>query len=431
MLSRMIFESNPGWDLIKSLFNYYGLRDYLSFWYHDRFDPEGITEIPAYEDDPDVSGEEVFWRKVKTGRLLEGDPVRLYNFQVSPWFPRKPGLYWTYEAALARQRAMQRHVERVEGNMIVFDVYGKTLMSELGGVGTVNFRKNRDKVLITATASGHTQRGIPIVCSQQIWDEIDKSLRADAMIEIDLQGTLEAVPTEFDSFFLRSPGVPKIAVHVKSILNVKIKVSRLKVFVTPWTIFESSNRNYPYGFTYITHNLFEDDMNASVKWMTDYIERKEGKVVLTDFDEETNPLNAVFPLNGCIDGSVLNSDILKYCQRIKRRFEERGRLFPEAGQSLEALWDRHPGTTVPATSEYVAPPVSHSGRPVARVDKYFEDRGFGFLEIVGKDKGIFFHIKDVEGRDAVQVGEYLEYSIGEGRKGPQAIKLRVVRPEES
>jgi hypothetical protein len=323
MLLKEIFDSNPGWDLIKSLFGYYGLRDYLTFWYYDTFDPEKITEIYAYEDDPTISGEEVFWRMVMTGGLLEGNPVRLYNFQVSPWFPRKPGLYWTYGAALARQTAMQRHVERVEENTIVFDIYGKTLMSELGGIGTVNFRKNRDNVLFTATASGDTQRGIPIVCSRQVWNEIEKSLRADRMVEIDLQGTVEAVPTEFNSFFLRSPGLPKIAVAVKSILNIRAKkVSRLHVIVTPWTIFESSNKDFPYGFTYITHDLLGDRMDESVKWMMDYIERYDGELILTDFDEETNPLNAIFPLNGCMGGSVSDRDILGFCQRIKSRFED-------------------------------------------------------------------------------------------------------------
>ncbi|MFZ1752891.1 MAG: hypothetical protein WBO46_08250 [Caldilineaceae bacterium] len=274
-------QSNLGWDLIKALIGYYGLQDYLSFRYNTRFHSEKVRKIHAYLRNPNLSGEEIFWREIFTGKLLEGDKVQLYNFQISPWFPRKPGLYWTYEAALARRIAFQRHVESIEeGNLVVFDIWGKTLMSELGGVGTVNLRKNRPSVLVTATASGNTERGIPIICSSRVWGEIDRAIRRDGMIEVDLQGTIESMPKEYDSFFFRSPGLPKIAVHVTSILNIKLKVSRLGIVVTPWTLFETSDDKYPYGFTYITHHLNQDDMNKSVEWITDYVDKKNGRLVL-------------------------------------------------------------------------------------------------------------------------------------------------------
>jgi tetratricopeptide (TPR) repeat protein/cold shock CspA family protein len=105
--------------------------------------------------------------------------------------------------------------------------------------------------------------------------------------------------------------------------------------------------------------------------------------------------------------------------------------FLEAEQALTALLTEYPEAAAPPTSKQAQPPVSPSGRPVGRVKKYFEDRGFGFLEIEGSEDDLFFHISEVEGRDSVQVGEYLEYSIGEGRKGPQAIKLQVVELDTS
>ncbi|MBN2088589.1 hypothetical protein JW964_03205 [candidate division KSB1 bacterium] len=315
-------QSNPGWDLIKSLFNYYGLRDYLKFQYYEKLKPPKIREIYAYKNNPNISGEQIFWREIMTGQIAEGDLVKLINFQISPWFPRKPGLYWTYEAAKARKIAKEKHVEGLEENFIIFDVWGKTLMTELGGIGSVNIRKNRDNVLITATASGYTDRGIPIICPQNLWHEINSALRRDQMIEVDLSGTIEDMPLEYDSYFLRSPGLPKIAVFVSSLLNIRIKVSRLNIVVSPWTIFETSNEYGPYGFAYVTHNLSEDDMRNSVNWINTYIEKKGGSIILTDFDEETNSLNARFPLNGGLDGFTYNAeDIIRYCQEIKKRFD--------------------------------------------------------------------------------------------------------------
>jgi tetratricopeptide (TPR) repeat protein len=101
--------------------------------------------------------------------------------------------------------------------------------------------------------------------------------------------------------------------------------------------------------------------------------------------------------------------------------------FPEAEQALADLLNEHPEAATAATPKQAQPTASPSGRPVGRVKKYFEDRGFGFLEVEEGQGDLFFHFSQVEGRDSVQVGEYLEYSVGEGKKGPQAINLHVIQ----
>ena len=124
------FESNPGWDIMKSLYYYYGLKDYLSFWFDDTFRENKIVEIEAYDFD-NVQGDMVFWEKILSGQLLKGQKLRLKNFQISSWFPRTPGQYWTYEAAQARKYALSRHIDEINENGIVFDVFGKTLMTQV------------------------------------------------------------------------------------------------------------------------------------------------------------------------------------------------------------------------------------------------------------------------------------------------------------
>jgi len=120
----------------------------------------------------------------------------------------------------------------------------------------------------------------------------------------------------------------------------------------------------------------------------------------------------------------------EFRKAIELRQKHYGKAFPEAEKALQGLVAEHPEVEVLQEKPQVFPPVSPSGRPVARVKRYFDDRGFGFLEIEASDKDLFFHIKEVRGRDSVQIGEYLEYSIGEGKKGPQAIDLRIVEPKE-
>jgi CspA family cold shock protein len=61
------------------------------------------------------------------------------------------------------------------------------------------------------------------------------------------------------------------------------------------------------------------------------------------------------------------------------------------------------------------------------VKTYFDKKGYGFLEADGGESDTFFHIKEVQGREFVRVGEYLEYEIAQGKRGPKAIKLKVVQ----
>ncbi|MEM7646901.1 MAG: cold-shock protein [Pseudomonadota bacterium] len=56
--------------------------------------------------------------------------------------------------------------------------------------------------------------------------------------------------------------------------------------------------------------------------------------------------------------------------------------------------------------------------------KFFNaTKGFGFIT---KDDGadIFFHISEVQGQEP-QDGDSVEFEVGEGNKGPCALKVRV------
>lgn len=314
------FESNPGWDFMKSLYYYYGLKDYLTFWYYDNFHKGAIVEIEAYNFD-NVQGDKIFWEKALSGQLLKGQKIRLKNFQISPWFPRKPGQYWTFEAASARDYALKRHIENVTEAGIVFDIYGKTLMTDLGGIGSINFNKNRDYVLVTATASGLTDKGIPIVCRKNVWEQFEKEFDQQRKIEVDIDGTLVNINPDNSSIFLRTGGVPRIAILVKSILNIKKKASALKIDVCPWTIFQTKDKYAPYGFTFKTHTIYEDDFDETNRWMTDYVDEHKGDTILTDYDEDLNYFNAIFPLNDVTTGAIVDKDLLSYLQKISRAFK--------------------------------------------------------------------------------------------------------------
>ena len=64
--------------------------------------------------------------------------------------------------------------------------------------------------------------------------------------------------------------------------------------------------------------------------------------------------------------------------------------------------------------------------PQGKVKRLVSDRGFGFIE--GDRDDVFFHHTDVTGVlfEDLQVGQMLEYEVGQGPKGPRAVNVRPV-----
>ena len=53
------------------------------------------------------------------------------------------------------------------------------------------------------------------------------------------------------------------------------------------------------------------------------------------------------------------------------------------------------------------------------------DKGFGFIQIEGADKDLFFHANELVnvGFDELREGDTVEFEKAEGEKGPQAVKV--------
>ncbi len=67
--------------------------------------------------------------------------------------------------------------------------------------------------------------------------------------------------------------------------------------------------------------------------------------------------------------------------------------------------------------------------PQGKVKRLVADRGFGFIESERGDD-LFFHHSEVQGAsiEELREGQPVEYQVGQGRKGPCAVQVRVSLP---
>jgi len=60
------------------------------------------------------------------------------------------------------------------------------------------------------------------------------------------------------------------------------------------------------------------------------------------------------------------------------------------------------------------------------VKRWLNGRGYGFIGVDDREKDIFVHNSDVEGRSSLRIGERVEFDIEETNKGPRAVNVKLV-----
>jgi len=58
--------------------------------------------------------------------------------------------------------------------------------------------------------------------------------------------------------------------------------------------------------------------------------------------------------------------------------------------------------------------------------KRWLDRGYGFIEVEGKDDDVFVHQSALEGAYELREGQKVEFDIEDSPKGPRAANVKII-----
>jgi CspA family cold shock protein len=60
-----------------------------------------------------------------------------------------------------------------------------------------------------------------------------------------------------------------------------------------------------------------------------------------------------------------------------------------------------------------------------KIARWFDYRGFGFIDVDGQEKDVFVHTSDVKDFASPQVGDNVEFEVTESDKGSRAVNVEI------
>ena len=60
------------------------------------------------------------------------------------------------------------------------------------------------------------------------------------------------------------------------------------------------------------------------------------------------------------------------------------------------------------------------------IKRWFDFRGFGFINVVDQEKDVFVHTNDVKGLTGPKIGDSVEFEIEDSDKGTRAVNVEIV-----
>jgi hypothetical protein len=273
--------------------------------------------------------------------LKEGDIVELQAFELSEWFPRAPGAFWTRHGSEFRAQA-QQEIESQQSEMLIFTPRGKQYMMQ-GGMGTQRLNSQGiDKAkykILGATSSGKCSRGIPLILAENVYDHIRSDLLTEGALRATLKGVYTPLPIPQDEILLKAAGVsmpvelqdwvsrsffvPRFCLLVESSINIQRMQTTGTMRADAWSVYRDDGGDY--GWTYCQFDpANEGSLQRAVSFLHEYAHShsNSGRVsFVTEFDETTPRLNAEWNikdvLRRTVDPRPIAQSLLSWGEKIE------------------------------------------------------------------------------------------------------------------
>lgn len=231
----------------------------------------------------DISNNESFWfyNDEEFWRNVIADPIKywnqkidLYNFVVSDWVARIPGLYWTSSSEQIRQHKKE-DIALQSKQWIEFYPPGKS-KKVLGGVGTLLLPPTDEgKVLLSVSAGCNSSTGIPLLCFPEVYDYL-KIKQGDCVV---IRGAKwQPMDMHWASKFASTKDIPRGYLVIDSIDKIQIMERNYPVVYHPFSLMEYEYQDsLLYDFVYVTADNKVKNVDSEINLFFKEYAKKDGR----------------------------------------------------------------------------------------------------------------------------------------------------------
>lgn len=219
--------------------------------------------------------DEGFWNSILVDQgKYWNQRIDLYDFVVSDWIARVPGLYWAKQSDLMRKSA-QEDVYLQSTHWTEFNPIGKT-KKVLGGVGTLYMPPTSNgEILFSISAGCNASAGIPMLCLPDILDKF-KLKQGDCLI---IRGAKwQAMDTIWASKFATTQNIPRGYLVIDSKSEIIKREEQCPVQFHPFSLMEYEYQDSLfYDFVYVTADSKVKNVNSEIEHFFKEYAKKEGR----------------------------------------------------------------------------------------------------------------------------------------------------------
>lgn len=237
------------------------------------------------------SNDEEFWKNIIADPTKYwNQKVDLYDFVVSDWVARVPGLYWTLSSEHIRQHKKE-DIALQSKQWIEFYPPGKS-KKVMGGVGTLLLPPTDEgKILLSVSAGCNASTGIPLLCFPEVYDHL-KIKQGDCVM---IRGA-KWLPMDMHwaSKFASTKDIPRGYLVIDSIDKIQVLNRNYPVAYHPFSLMEYEYQDSLfYDFVYVTADSKVKNVNSEIEHFFKEYAKKEGRN--GEYLLNPNIVNPIFP----------------------------------------------------------------------------------------------------------------------------------------